>query len=57
LQLAAQPSSDWQLALMLDNNTGYKSRRVEQIVAIKLAPLQQAKGAHLKWTQQGSPTI
>jgi len=31
------------LALLLDNKTGYKSRRVEQIVAIKLTPLQQSK--------------
>jgi len=39
---------------LLDNKTGYKSRRVEQIVAIKLAPLQQETR---RWTQQGSPTI
>jgi len=38
------------LALLLDNNTDYKSRGVQQIVAIKLRPQQQSKSARLKWT-------
>ena len=31
------------LSLLLDNNTRHKSQLVQQIVAIKLTPLQRAK--------------
>jgi len=43
------------LALLLDNKTGDKSRWVEQIVAIKLAPLQQATRRTIQLDAAGEP--
>jgi len=57
------------LAIWLDNNTGYKSRRVQQIVAIQLAPLPPAldpesqfaarpwKDWHFHWKITSAPKI
>jgi len=44
--IAISSSTFRRLALWLDNNTSCKSRRVQQIVAIQLAPQQPAKKAH-----------
>jgi len=41
--IAIGSSTFGMLALLLDINTGCKSQRVQQILAIKLMPLQQAK--------------